>query len=102
MKENPRSFDPGNKVAQYWPAGGKLLSEFYRVCSSTGDSGKRWPDVNLQKLWTFVSPSLVSYTSFMERCKKMSVTTTKKMMVTDRLFVKQDIVQLCETRMVRV
>ena len=30
----------------------------------------------------------------MERCKKM--------MVTDRLFVKQDNVQLCETRMVRV
>ena len=74
MKENPRSFDPRNKVAQYWPAGGKLLSEFYRVCSSPGDSGKRWPDVNLQKLWTFVSPSLVSYTSFMERCKQMVVT----------------------------
>ena len=95
MKENPRSFDPGNKVAQqYWPAGGKLLSEFYRVCSSTGDSGKRWPDVNLQKLWTFVSPSLVSYTSFMERWKNM--------MVTDQIFVKQDNVQLCETRMVRL
>ena len=60
----------GKKVAQYWPEG-KLLSEFYRVCSSPGDSGERWPDAHLQKLWTFVSVSFASHV--LTTCKTWNV-----------------------------